>query len=92
MTNGVPAGQTVAHFIIHVIPRLENDGVNLQWRPKQLTEEEMSTIELKIKEQTKNIGAFKTEEEETVVKHPAPMPTTSVDEDDYFDRQLNRIP
>lgn len=93
VTNGVPAGQTVAHFMIHVIPRVENDGINLQWQPKQLTEEEMSTVELKIKDQTKNIGAFKTEKEEKIIKQPKPAPAPSSDEEeDYFGRQLNRIP
>ena len=91
--NGVPAGQTVAHFMLHVIPRLENDEVNLQWQPKQLTEEEMSTVELKIKEQTKNIGGFKAEEAEKIVKEPEPSADSSDDEEeDYFGRQLNRIP
>jgi histidine triad (HIT) family protein len=93
VTNGVPAGQTVAHFMIHVIPRTENDGINLQWQPKQLTEEEMSTVELKIKEQTKNIGGFKTEKEERVVRHPKPTIAPADEEgEDYFDRQLRRIP
>ena len=93
VTNGVPAGQTVAHFMIHVIPRIENDGINLQWQPKQLTEEEMSTVELKIKDQTKNIGGFKTEEEEKIVKQPTPKAEPSADEEeDYFGRQLERIP
>ena len=39
--NGIPAGQTVAHFMINVIPRMENDKVNLQWKTRQLSEEEM---------------------------------------------------
>jgi len=91
--NGVPAGQTVAHFMLHVIPRIENDGVNLQWQPKQLTEEEMSTVELKIKEQTKNIGSFKAEETGKMVKEPEPTASSSEDdEEDYFGRQLNRVP
>src|SRR3989338_5285393 len=63
VANGIPAGQTVAHFTINVIPRKENDGINLQWQPKQLNEEEISTIELKLKEQTKNMGLFEEEEE-----------------------------
>src|SRR3989338_3286064 len=46
--NGVSAGQSVAHFMIQVLPRREKDGINLQWQPRQLTEEEMSTVELKL--------------------------------------------
>ena len=56
IANGVSAGQSVAHFIVNVIPRTEGDGINLQWNPKQLSEEEMSTVEIKIKEGTKDIG------------------------------------
>src|SRR3989338_11408811 len=63
VANGIPAGQTVAHFIINVIHRKENDGINLQWKPKQLTEEEMSTVELKLREQLKSIGIRKVQNE-----------------------------
>ncbi len=91
VANGIPAGQTVAHFTINVIPRKENDGINLQWQPKQLSEEEMSTVELKLKEQTKKISHF--EKDEKKVKIPSPKPITlSSDEEEYFTKQLNRLP
>jgi len=61
MNNGVTAGQKHSHFSISIIPRTENDNINLEWQPKQLDEEEMSTIELKIKEHTAHIGAFEKE-------------------------------
>jgi len=56
--NGIAAGQKHAHFIINIIPRKENDNLKLEWKPKQLSEEEMSTAELKLKDQTHNIGGF----------------------------------
>ena len=37
--NGTPAGQTVFHFHIHLIPRYEGDQVGLTWKPGTLTEE-----------------------------------------------------
>src|SRR3989344_3953125 len=77
VANGVPAGQTVAHFTINVIPRKENDGVNLQWQPRQLSEEEISTVELKLKEQAKNIAP----EEEKITKIHEPKPTPVIDEE-----------
>ena len=96
VTNGIPAGQTVAHFTINVIPRKENDGINLQWKPKQLTEEEMSTVELKLREQLKNIGVGKIEniEKTKIMREKAETPPQSItdDEDDYFMRQMRRIP
>ena len=32
--NGVAAGQTVFHLHVHVIPRYENDKVNVTWKPQ----------------------------------------------------------
>ena len=92
VANGIPAGQTVAHFIINVIPRKENDGINLQWQPKQLSEEEMSTVELKLKEQTKNIGHFEKEEKKSAKIHSSKPVMLSEDEEEYFTRQMRRLP
>ena len=91
VANGIPAGQTVAHFTINVIPRKENDGINLQWHPKQLDEEEMSTVELKLKEQAKDIGEFEKEEKKEKVSEPKPVPLSDEGEE-YFASQMRRIP
>jgi len=91
VANGIPAGQTVAHVTVNVIPRKENDGINLQWQPKQLTEEEMSTVELKFKEQSKNIGAFEKEEKKPKVQAPKPV-VLSDEEEEYFEKQMRRLP
>jgi len=95
VANGIPAGQTVAHFMINVIPRQENDGINLQWKPKQLTEEEMSTVELKLKEGIQNISMGKIEEikkPEAAAETPKTVPISDDDEEDYIAKQLRRIP
>ena len=34
--NGIAAGQSVPHAVLNIIPRNENDGLNMQWQPKQL--------------------------------------------------------
>ena len=90
VANGIPAGQTVAHFTINVIPRKENDGINLQWQPKQLSEEEMSTVELKLKEQTKHIAVEK--EEKKPRMHAPKQVAISEEEEEYFERQMRRLP
>lgn len=90
IANGIPAGQTVAHFTINVIPRKENDGINLQWQPKQLSEEEMSTVELKLKEQIKNKG-FEREERKPRMQAPRPV-ALSDEEEEYFTKQMRRLP
>lgn len=91
VANGIPAGQKVAHFMANVIPRKENDGINLQWQPKQLTEEEMSTIELKIKDEVGNVGMG---DSSKAAKHekPAPIPQEVSGEDNYLVKQLRRMP
>ncbi len=85
--NGTAAGQEKPHVILHVIPRKENDGLNLQWAPKQMNEEEMSTIELKIKDQVGSVGIIEEEKKE-------PVEEKEVEEvkEDYLTKSLERIP
>ena len=42
--NGEPAGQTVFHFHIHLIPRYEGDTVHVGWKPGTLTDEDREEI------------------------------------------------
>ena len=42
--NGELAGQTVHHFHMHVIPRYDNDGQKIGWKPGQPTQEELEEI------------------------------------------------
>lgn len=42
--NGVTAGQTVFHFHIHLIPRYEQDGAGIGWKPGVLTEADKNEI------------------------------------------------
>lgn len=42
--NGEAAGQTVFHFHLHLIPRYQNDTVNVTWTPGSLTEEDKQEI------------------------------------------------
>ena len=42
--NGETAGQTVNHFHIHIIPRYENDGQKIGWKPGSPSAEELSEL------------------------------------------------
>jgi histidine triad (HIT) family protein len=90
VTNGVTAGQSVAHFVINVIPRKEGDKVNLQWQPKQLSEEEMSTVELKIKDEVKSVGSFDLGTGDKPQKKEEKHESISSDDENYLWKSLNR--
>ena len=42
--NGEPAGQTVFHFHMHLIPRYKGDKVGIAWEPGTLTDEVKNEI------------------------------------------------
>lgn len=91
--NGVAAGQDAAHVSVHLIPRNENDGLNFQWQPKQLNEEQMSTVELKLKEEAKHIGVFeKKEKKEPIIIDKKPEEIKPTKEENYLIKQLMRVP
>jgi len=90
VANGIPAGQKVAHVMINVIPRMEKDGINLQWQPKQLGEEEMSTVELKLKEEIGNVGIEEPAKKAVIAQPKKSEPISG--EENYLIKQLRRIP
>ena len=47
--NGGLAGQTVHHFHLHLIPRYENDKVQIKWEQLDLTDEQIAEIQNKLK-------------------------------------------
>jgi len=47
--NGTPAGQTVFHFHIHLVPRYENDGMNLTWPVKNPPRDQLEANAAKIR-------------------------------------------
>ena len=47
--NGKAAGQTVYHFHMHLVPRYENDGMNLSWPVKNPPREQLEANAAKIR-------------------------------------------
>lgn len=93
VNNGVAAGQDAAHFMVHVLPRREGDGLSMQWVPKQLSEEEMSTVELQLKEQTKTIGSFQKEQEAPIeLKKEKERIKVVEGEENYLVKRFSKIP
>lgn len=46
--NGVCAGQSVPHFHIHIIPRYDNDSLNICWNSENPTDEQMEDTRKKL--------------------------------------------
>ena len=74
--NGLSAGQTVPHFAIEVVPRREEDSLNFQWQPKQLSEPELESllsqlsevkVNLKEKAEAKDKKEIKVKDENTEI-------------------------
>lgn len=79
INNGLSAGQIDAHFQVNIIPRKENDGLNLEWQPKKQSEDEFAKILDNI------LNPMKTSK-----KEPDVMEET--DEENYLMKSLRRIP
>jgi histidine triad (HIT) family protein len=49
--NGTPAGQTVFHFHLHVLPRHDGDGMQLTWPVKNPPREQLEAYAARIRAQ-----------------------------------------
>ena len=94
LQNGVAAGQEIPHICVHIIPRNEGDGLDFQWEPKRLTEEQMSAVELKVKEASGEVGKFEDKEKKKPIKIEKKVKKVKADDDkeNYMIKQLERIP
>ncbi len=93
VSNGIPAGQTVPHFFVNIVPRGENDSLNLSWQPQQASQDDLSTVVLQLQEYTSNIGGFESEQPKA---GPSQSDTQTMEqkegEEDYLMKSLDRIP
>lgn len=46
--NGIAAGQKAQHFMVHIIPRKEKDGLNFELPQKEIPENELEAIRKKL--------------------------------------------
>lgn len=46
--NGETAGQTVMHYHLHLIPRYQDDGQKILWKPTEVTQEELEQVKNRI--------------------------------------------
>ena len=89
INNGPEAGQAFAHFIINIIPRTENDGINMEWTPQKAESQKLEATHRFLKPYIEKaiLGDFgepkKIVDDEKIIKS---------NKDDYMIRQFNRMP
>ncbi len=79
-------------FMIDIIARNENDGLNFQWQPKQIDTEELASVKSSI-----SSNMVFPDKELEITKNPPVMPDQkedhiAVSEDNYLIKHLGRRP
>ncbi|MBI2558873.1 HIT family protein [Candidatus Woesearchaeota archaeon] len=69
VANGIAAGQRAQHFMAHIIPRKENDGVNFVLPQKTMEEREIEAIGNKL---ISALSGSPAEQEKPLIKMPEP--------------------
>ena len=93
LQNGLAAGQSINHVQLNIIPRKEGDGINLEWQPKQISDEEMQALETAIKSEASNIGKIEKHNHKIEPKKETDKKEhADPNEVDYMIEQLRKIP
>lgn len=100
--NGVAAGQGIPHFSVNIIPRLEEDNLNLRWKPKDVEEDQLDVVQHKLEEQLSDVhpsgfGQEKQKEEKNKSEDQEEKSETkklenTSEEENYLIKQLERTP
>ena len=88
VNNGLSAGQKTPHFAIEVVPRQENDGLNLQWESKQLMEDELELVFLALTGEEKEPKKEKKKESKGEPKKIE----DEEDKENYLIKSIKRLP
>ncbi|MBI4147856.1 HIT family protein [Candidatus Woesearchaeota archaeon] len=93
IANGPAAGQVLPHAMLNVVARKQNDGLQLQWQPKKLGDEEMAKMEELLKGACGAIGEFQSEPQKPIeIKAPVELPEKTESGESYLLKQLRRLP
>jgi histidine triad (HIT) family protein len=85
VANGAAAGQKAQHFMIHVIPRMENDGLNLELEPKPISEKMISDLHKVLVEKiAKDLGVKPVEIQASKDVKNEPKEETNPENEDKF--------
>jgi histidine triad (HIT) family protein len=74
VANGAAAGQKAQHFMLHVIPRMENDGLNLNLVPGKVDENTLEQLRKTLSQKINgDLGTELPEEVPRVEKNTPPL-------------------
>lgn len=91
--NGIEAGQKHPHVSLHIIPRIEGDKIDFQWKNLSPSQDELATAELQLKEPVKNIGEFEKEKAPPIkIETKKEVYSYDEDEENYLIKHLRRMP
>ena len=79
------------HIAIEVIPRKQDDGINLQWERKQFSEPDMNSVQASIKDAAFMIG-YKPPKKIVINLDEKKTPELKDEKGNYLFKQLHRIP
>lgn len=92
--DGPGAGQSIEHFTIHIIPRFENDGLQLKWNPTKGDQAELAQLMETYKKATNNKWVFETKSGKKISANSQPSELIKQEEGevDYQIKNLHRLP
>lgn len=90
INNGISAGQELPHVLLNVLPRKENDGINLEWPAKKASDGELKTAQSIIKSMAEFIFSGKDALPEIKIKKEERHETKG--NEDYMIKHLKRLP
>ncbi|MFT4304151.1 MAG: HIT family protein [Candidatus Woesearchaeota archaeon] len=79
--NGLAAGQKAQHFMIHLIPRMDNDGVGLTLDRKEITEKDYIVIKERIQKKVNEVFGVGVKDAEII---------NEINDIDKIDKEVNQ--
>lgn len=93
VANGAAAGQKAQHFMVHIIPRMEKDGLDLELETKKISEKDIEELRrvLSVKI-AKDFGIKIPEEPKEEVKHEINVKEPKVVEAEFIEKKEEEKP
>ncbi len=84
----------IGQLILHVIPRKEDDGIVLKWKPTQQNQKLLDETVVKIKDQTDILAVrdVSSENSSATIETKEAIPIKAIEEENYMVKHLYRIP